>query len=277
MTDENQANAEELSQNKQETVEHQDAAENTSAPSETPEDDTTEESGTDTVTNEPDSSATEEDPRGVQKRINKIVAQKKALEDKVRGYEEQLANQELHKLTQRDPETGAQLQKPSRHDYSDAFDYIEALEDYSQKSFKAQNEARKRRDEFQSYQQKRAEFEKREDVAKEKYEDYDVVVTDNLPVTNEMANVLLDNPYAPDILYHLGKNRTEAMRIATLSERNPAAAAYELGKIESSLKVPKRTTSSAPPPIKRTGGSGMATKRMENMSNSELQKYLYPR
>lgn len=77
-----------------------------------------------------------------------------------------------------------------------------------------------------------------------------------LPISKDAVRILSDSEDGPAVLYHLGKNRDEAARIAQL---DPVAAARELGKIEARLAFereqakkpvtpPKPPVSQAPPP-----------------------------
>lgn len=81
-----------------------------------------------------------------------------------------------------------------------------------------------------------------------------------IPQNPSMAQAIMESDIGPEIMYHLGNNIQDAMRIASLG---PLAAAREIGKIESKLIVvpvtePKRI-SQAPEPIRAVGARGAVT------------------
>tara|TARA_R110000868_G_C10515386_1_gene732551 strand:- start:53 stop:577 length:525 start_codon:yes stop_codon:yes gene_type:complete len=90
----------------------------------------------------------------------------------------------------------------------------------------------------------------REEVARTKYDDYEIVAYNPvLRITTEMAEVIKESDVGPEIAYHLGSNPKEAERISKLS---PYQQAKEIGRIEAKLESdpPVKKTSSAPAPIR---------------------------
>ena len=100
---------------------------------------------------------------------------------------------------------------------------------------------------------------------------FDQVARDtSVPVSQAMAEVIIGLDAGPDVLYHLGKHRDQAARIAQLS---PVQAAVEIGRIEAGLARPKPITSTnAPEPIKPVRGSGAPQKDPAKMSMAEYKK-----
>lgn len=91
----------------------------------------------------------------------------------------------------------------------------------------------------------------REESARDKYDDYDVVVYNpKLTITAEMAQTIRASDLGPEVAYYLGSNPGEAERIAKL----PAfVQAKEIGRLEQKLgstPPPVKTVSKAPDPIK---------------------------
>lgn len=114
-----------------------------------------------------------------------------------------------------------------------------------------------------------------EKVAKfsEAHPDFAELVTHNrdLSVTPNMANVIFESDYGPQVAYHLGQNPQEARRIAALPDYRQAA---ELGKLEATLSQPKaqQQRTPPPPPPQTVGGvSAGLTKTMEEMSFAEFK------
>jgi hypothetical protein len=123
----------------------------------------------------------------------------------------------------------------------------EVLADFIEQEIEARLQERAHRAEAASAQDAYID---REDAARERYADFDQVARNpTLPVTNDMAQVIMSADNGPDILYHLGSHPAEARRIANLS---PLLQAREIGRLETRLAstppTPKRTTS-APAPI----------------------------
>jgi signal recognition particle GTPase len=121
-------------------------------------------------------------------------------------------------------------------------------------------------------------FKDREEEFRTKNADYDDVVHDDVPITKEMAAMILESEIGPDVAYYLGKNLDEATRISRL---NPLAQAREIGKIEAALSSsnpPVKKASSAPEPIKPVGSRSTAPvvstsdPRSTKMSDSEWIK-----
>ena len=122
-------------------------------------------------------------------------------------------------------------------------DYAEALAERKAQELLARREAE---------QQQHAYFEAyhdREEVARDKYDDFEqVAYNPNLPVTEAMTRAILASEIGPDVLYHLGSSPSEAARISRL---DPILQAREIGKIEARLSAdpPVKKTSNAPAPI----------------------------
>lgn len=122
-------------------------------------------------------------------------------------------------------------------------DYADALAERKAQELLARREAE---------QQQRAYLEAyhdREEVARDKYDDFEqVAYNPNLPVTEAMARAIQASEIGPDVLYHLGSSPSEAARISRL---DPILQAREIGKIEARLAAEPlvKKTSNAPAPI----------------------------
>lgn len=121
-------------------------------------------------------------------------------------------------------------------------------------------------------------YEDREQAARQALPDYDVVARDpSLPITPLMAEVIRESDVGPHVAYHLGTNRQEAQRIASLPPHRQAA---ELGRIEAALgKSPQPQQRNAPPPPPRTvsGLSSGINKDPGEMSMSEYVAWMKTR
>jgi hypothetical protein len=158
---------------------------------------------------------------------------------------------------------------PSRDQYATDLEYLEARADYKAaetvKSIQAQAERAKVE---QSVAQREAAWVQRQQVAATKYEDYTEVVSDpSLKISEVMAEAIKDSDVGHDLAYHLGKNPSEAARIAALS---PVSQVRELGKIEARLTtVATKPVSRASAPIDPIAGGKSGTGDPAKMTMDE--------
>lgn len=105
---------------------------------------------------------------------------------------------------------------------------------------------------------RRAKFDERVEAFAKSVEDYHEVVTDSTPVSEAMADFLLDSDQAGALMYYLGNNPEEARKLYYLS---PAKAGRELQRLEDRLtaerkKAAEKPVSQAPPPAPKIEGAG---------------------
>lgn len=137
--------------------------------------------------------------------------------------------------------------------------------DYSNLSYEDENAQRTadliRREQAESDREAARElaheaYQARVEVAATKYPDYaQVTGNPNLPITPAMAEVIMDSDHGPDLAYHLGKNPSEAAKIAQL---NPASQAAALGRLEAQITAPKALKTPASAPVQPVGGKATA-------------------
>ncbi len=95
---------------------------------------------------------------------------------------------------------------------------------------------------------------KREELARDKYEDFDTVVG-KLEPTSPLTVAIMQAENGQDIAYHLGKNLKDAERIARLP---PVQQIFELGRLAAKLSAEPekpKTPSKAPAPINPLTGA----------------------
>jgi len=115
--------------------------------------------------------------------------------------------------------------------------------------------------------------------AQGKYDDFDAVVrNDDLPISQNLAVMLMGSDAAADVAYHLGKNPDQAERLSALCESpNPSLAleaARELGRLEAMVTAPKsKTVTNAPAPIEPVRPAAAAASNWENMSAAEYDEW----
>lgn len=168
--------------------------------------------------------------------------------------------------------------KPTREEFYNEVDpeaaFMEAMADWKAEEKLAQRDQQAQQAAVQTKIQTAAQ--KFFSAGHQKYEDFDAVATYNpdLIVTPAMQEALIDSEHGADVAYYLGKNLTEARRIAGLP---PVAQVREIGKIEAKLQTaetpPKRTTQ-APEPIKPVETKGnTSAKDPSQMSDAEFSAY----
>lgn len=110
----------------------------------------------------------------------------------------------------------------------------------------------------------------------ERYPDIEAKVFQDasLPISPEMATVLMDTDRGPEVAYYLATHREEARRIV---EMQPLAAARELGRIEAKLDaaaIKPRTETKVPKPVTVLGGNaGRVQKDPDKMNGDEWLRW----
>lgn len=259
-----------------EAVEQVEEVGEATAPLETSEEEGSTEEGLSEETGEEtgEESAAEKDskkPGHLQKRFNTLSSQRdkaKADAEYWRGVAEG--------RTQPAPATTTQPQetlKPKQDDYDNEGDYLEALTDWKweqklpglRAAARAEITLEDQQRETQRIQQQHA---KKATQAREKYGDYDEMVNQPL-FTPTMTQLIMASEVGPEVAYFLGKNPTEADRIAALSQ---LMVAKEIGKLEVkfSQQPTKRNITKAPAPINPiTGGREAVDVPPDKMSTGD--------
>jgi hypothetical protein len=130
-----------------------------------------------------------------------------------------------------------------------------------------------------STEAKARSYQERENAFRASKPDYDSIARDpSLPVSQMMAQVIWDSEKGPELLYHLGQNRSEAERIRALPDH---LQAKELGYIEAALRAPAPTQNRAappsPPPKTVSGISAGIAKTPDEMSMAEYAAWVKER
>lgn len=211
----------------------------------------------------------------IQKDFDRLTRQRGTLERENRALAERLARLEGQmdaKGSQREAPQQTADGKPRLEDFGSYDAFNEALTDWKvDQKLKAREQAhtqeqRQRQAQTQD-QQRKERFMESSDAAREKYDDFDeVAFGDEVKVTKAMAVIIAESDNPGEMAYFLGKNPSEASRIAKLS---PEKAALELGKLEAKMAAPPaKTQTGAPPPAKTIKG-GSATGRVTNTNSPD--------
>lgn len=165
--------------------------------------------------------------------------------------------------------------RPSRADFDNDEDYVDALTDYKLKQHLEPIQGRLA--EQARRQVVEVEWQTKVSAAEKAYPDFKDVLESAVDVqmTPEMMEAIKTSDLGADLAYYLAKNQDDAIRIANM----PAiAAARELGRIESYLEYEKtqnrKKASAAPPPARLPNGSSTrsGSKSLAEMSYDDYVK-----
>lgn len=241
--------------------------------------------------------ADEKTPASVNKRLNKMYAEKRAAEEKAthearRSYE---LEQELARARTQQAPQGASNYDPyapqppnakSEIYAADSQAYIRDCVRYERDmlvydSHKAQ--ARQQQARFAEEQARIAnEHKKRIESAHERYADYEekiagldsINVSPDSPTFAMLSSTLIGMDNSADILYYLSTNLDECQEML---QKNPYHAAAHLGKISAKLEAPiTRKVANAPPPLRKIKGQGSTSvpRSWDTISVDDLAKRL---
>lgn len=212
----------------------------------------------------------EDEPRGVAKRLKELTDARRSAEQD-RDYWRQLAMREAPKAEQ--PDESPKTLKDFDYDEA-AYRSYERQEARKVAESVAREEAQKWRAE-QSQVEARWSFEAKAKAFAKDHPDFTEVFNEDLPISQAMAEVIVQSEIGAEVAYYLGKNADVAEKIAGLSA---AAAAREIGRIEARLELQKSTpkpVSKAPEPAPSIDGAspGNVEKDPMKMSDAEYTKW----
>jgi hypothetical protein len=129
-------------------------------------------------------------------------------------------------------------------------------------------------------QQRMQTFAEKEAAFRVAHPDYDTVARNPaVPITQQVAEVILETDDPPAIAYYLGQNPQEAAAIAQMT---PHQIGRAIGRIEAKLSAPAapeatrppepKTVTRAPPPVTTLSGAPAVRKAYEEMSQEEYEQ-----
>jgi len=202
-------------------------------------------------------------PNGVKKRIDKVTRQK---------YE---AIAESNRLKAEIEQLRAQIapkqEAPDISQFDTLDDYVEAVAEYKlqQKAQSAQNQQAKQTQEQAIAQDWVAKVDKARSVAP----DFDEVFSNvaDVPFAQVALDAVAQHPKGAEIAYILGKDPSEAYRIAALA---PYQQLMAIGEVAARANLPKpKTVSTAPAPVKPVGSSSGGKKSINEMTDKEYNEF----
>jgi hypothetical protein len=143
------------------------------------------------------------------------------------------------------PKANPTDEKPQPSQFSDAFEYAEALAEYTAD----QRIANMKREEAEAKQAEERQkvinqWSSKVEAAKASLPDFDeIVASSDVVVNDDIRDAILESDVGPQILYHLAENDEVAKKIAGLS---PKQALREIGKLEARFEVKPEAEKPAP-------------------------------
>jgi len=194
-------------------------------------------------------------PEGVKKRIDKVTRQK---------YEAVAeANRYKAELEQLRAQVAPKAQAPDISQFDDVESYIDAVADY--KLQQKQQEATKHQATQEAAQKMSKEWMGRVEEVRKVAPDFDQVFNSvaDVVLAPMTYDVIATHKKGAEIAYALGKDHSEAYRIAALS---PAEQLMAIGELSAKTSLPKpKAVSTASAPIKPVTGGSSSRQPPEDM------------
>jgi hypothetical protein len=199
----------------------------------------------------------------LEKRFSELTRQRKEAEAKVKELEERLAAKEsVRAPVNSEPQNN---QKPSPDSYKDAFEYAEALAEWSAENALAKRDQEVRQKEVEAKRETVIKtWQQKLEATKAELPDYEVMVSSSsMSVNDTVRDAIVESDVGPRILYELASNDELAEKLSNLTT---AGALKLIGKLEVQFekteepaKAEKRTVaakSKAPEPIRPLRSTG---------------------
>lgn len=213
--------------------------------------------------------------KGVGKRIDELTKEKhdarRAAEDaaRERDYWRELAQKAQQKpdeapAQEASNETGEPTLEGSDYD----------LVEFQRKHYQWMREQERKQEQAT---QRQARFLEKQAAFVAEHPDYHTVVTaPHVPITQQVAEIVMETDNPPAVAYYLAQNLSEATAIAQMTPHNAARA---IGRIEAKLEAPAapevprqpapKTVTKAPAPLTTLSGSPAVKKSYDDMSMRE--------
>lgn len=164
----------------------------------------------------------------------------------------------------------ARMKKPTLEDLDhDIERFSEALVDYKATEIAVEQTRKQEKQSASDYQAQIVnEWSEIEKEATQKYPEFRQYFTNDVPVTQFMAEAILASNAPAEVALYLGKHREDAARIASLPAHMQT---MEIARLEAVAKVlPKVTEAPPPPSVRLNGAGGVARKNYDEMSDAEF-------
>jgi hypothetical protein len=198
----------------------------------------------------------------LEKRFSELTKARKEAEAKVKELEDRLAARESFKEPTQAPESN---QKPSPDNFKDAFEYAEALAEWSTEQALARREQEVKQKEIEARRETVIKtWQQKLEATKAELPDYEVMVSSSsMSVNDTVRDAIIESDVGPRILYELASNDELAEKLSTMTT---ASALKIIGKLEAQfekteepVKAERKSVaakSNAPEPIRPLRSTG---------------------
>ena len=215
---------------------------------------------------EEEAKATEKSKDKLEKRFSKISRQRDEANTRAEQLEARLRELEAKANPQTIAQTANVDDKPKADQFNDAFEYAEALAEWSaEKALKDRDIADQQRKAEEERNKVAESWNKKVSKAKEAIPDFNKVVSKSTVVVSDaVRDAILESDVGPQILYHLASDDDFAQSIASmpaikaLKEIGRLEARYEGEQEKPEKKAKTVATSKAPAPISPLKGGKSA-------------------
>jgi hypothetical protein len=217
---------------------------------------------------------------GFQKRIDRLVKHNTTLEEKIAALEAAKSNGKVEEKEAAPAVKG----EPKREDFQTEIEYVKALTRWQVK-----DELRQEREEEEKAQEtannkKIADtYNGRVSEAKSRYDDWDEVINQDIPIPNGVGAAILRMENGPDVAYAIGKDAELREELLNMDPLQAIGRAWEISKglvAESKAsekeeaaekeEIPKKKTSGPIEPV--TGGTTRSTVALDKMDHQAYKK-----
>ena len=199
------------------------------------------------------------------KRFDKVTQRAKQAEAEAQELREKLKSYEARVNPEQQEQKPVVEGKPRADQFNDAFEYAEALAEWSAENALKQRDAQEAQRKAQEAEAKKIEsWNKKIEKAKQELPDFDrIVQSSDVIVSDEIKKAILESDVGPQVLYALASDEDFARK---LTEMDSVKALKEIGKLEAKfeakeVKTPKAekqkaivSGSKAPDPIRPLSG-----------------------
>ena len=216
---------------------------------------------------EEEAKATEKSKDKLEKRFSKVTKRAQEAEERANALEQRLREVEAKANPQTIAQTANADDKPKADQFNDAFEYAEALAEWSaEKALKDRDIADQQRKAEEERNKVTESWNKKVSKAKEAIPDFNKVVSNSTVVVSDaIRDAILESDVGPQILYHLASDDDYAESITKMSA---IKALKEIGRLEAKYEAEKESkpkkeaktvaTSKAPAPISPLKGGKSA-------------------
>ena len=215
---------------------------------------------------------TQDQPSKADKRIDKLT-------EELSNVKQRLEAATAKPVTKDDSKPAAapsEDTEPKPEDFDTQADFLKALSKWAIKLARKEEKAEAaKQTEVQEKQKTLDGWHEQQNAAREKYKDYDEVMTDEVIIGVAAAQTLVELPDGVELAYYIGKHPEEAKALAKLTkERDVAIALGELrAKMKSTVTKPTVATKEKPKPITPVTGTskGNVDKPRSELSYKEYK------